>query len=149
MELERYIYEQYNHTVSVNTTEILCDDDESVAICDLQFVGLSAKSALQLFKDDLSSSSEGIDFSICRLRLVNQNSSRSNFTNEDEDGTINNNNDDDYDATHLLVTVLLVMIAVFVIISVLLCLVICHLRYCVWLTIFIHAVSCTYVITYV
>ena len=128
MELERYIYEQYNHNVSVNTTEILCDDHESVAICDLQFVGLSSKRALQLFKDDLSNSSEGIDFSICRLRLGNQNSSRSNLTSEDEDGTIDNNDDD---ATHLLFTVLLVMIAVFVIISVLLCLVICYLRYCV------------------
>ena len=147
MKLERYIYEQYNHNVSVNTTEILCDDDESVAICDLQFVGLSAKSALQLFKDDLSNSSEGIDFSICRLRLGNQNSSRSNFTTEDKDGTINNNDDGDDDATHLLVTILLVMIAMFVIISVLLCLVICYIRYCVWLTISIHAASCTYVIT--
>ena len=135
MELERYIYEQYNHNVSVNTTEILCDDDESVAICDLQFVGLSAKRALLLFKDDLSNSSEGIDFSICRLRLYNQNSLRSNLTTEDEDGTIDNNNDndddDDDDAIHLLVTVLLVMIIVFVIISILLCLAICYLRYCV------------------
>ena len=130
MNLERYIYEQYNHTVSVNTTEILCDD-ESVAICDLQFVGLSAKHALQLFKDNLSNSSEGIDFSICRLRLGNQNSSRSNFTTENEDGTIDNNDDNDDDAIHLLFTVLLVMIIMFVIISVLLCLVICYLRHCV------------------
>ena len=134
MKLERYIYEQYNHNVTVNTTKFFCDDsDESVAICDLQFVGLSAKSALQLFINDLSNSSEGIDFSISRLRLCNQNCSRSNFTSEfqDEDGTFDNDDDDDDDddddedddddATHLLFTVLLIMIIAFVIISILLC----------------------------
>ena len=123
-----YIREQYNHDVTVNTTEITCNDDESVAICDFQFVGSSAKSALQLFVNDLNSSNEGIDFNFCRVRLCNQNCSGSNLISE-EDGAINKNNNDN-DATHLLFIILLVILSVFIIILVLLCLAICHLRYC-------------------
>ena len=128
MELQSYIYEQYGHNVTVNTTEVLCDDEKSVAVCDLHFVGLSAKKAMQLFINDLGNSGEGIDFNICRLRLCNQNCSGSNLTSENDDGTINHDytNDD----TQLLFVILLVMVIVFVILSVLLCSAICYLRYC-------------------
>ena len=64
MELESFIHEHYDHNITVNTTEVLCDDEKSVAICDLHFIGLSADNTLQLFINDLS---EGIDFNVCRL----------------------------------------------------------------------------------
>ena len=65
--LSRYIHEQYNHNVSINTTEVLCNDEESVATCDFQFTGSLAKIALQLFVTDLTNSTEGINFNTYRL----------------------------------------------------------------------------------
>ena len=121
--LESYIYKQYDHNVTINTTEIKCNDDESVAICDLNFFGPSARSALQLFVNDLSNSSKGIDFDICILRLCNQNCPESNL---DDEGIDKNN---DKNSTHLVVTILLVTVIVFALVAILLCMVLCYLRY--------------------
>ena len=122
--LESYIYKQHDHNVTIDATEIKCNDDESVAIWDLRFVGPSAKSALQLFVNDLSNSSKGIDFDICILGLCNQNCPESNLFNQDD-----NKNHDNKNSTHLVVTILLVTVIVFALVAILLCMVLCYLRY--------------------
>ena len=125
--LESYIYKQYDHNVSINTTEIKCNDDESVAICDLKFFGPSARSALQLFVNDLSNSSKGIDFDIYILRLCSQNCPESNLVNKDDEDI--DKNHDNKNSTNLVVIILLVTVVVFAIVAILLCMVLCYLRY--------------------
>ena len=122
MKLSRYIYEQYNHNVSINVTKVLCDDKTSVAICDFQFVGSSVKTVLELFVNDLRNSSGGIDFSTYRLQLcLNCSVLNLTVTSEEKDRTIDKNQNNS-DATRMLVTILLIIVIVFFIILILLCL---------------------------
>ena len=123
--LESYIYKQYDRNVTINTTVIKCNNDESVAICDLKFVGPSARSALQLFVNELSNSSKGIDFDICILRLCSQNCPGSNLVSKDDEII----DDDDKNSISLIVTILMVAVIVFALVAILLCLVLFYLRY--------------------
>ena len=130
MILQTYIYEQYNYTVTINTTEISCDDDESVAIYHLKSGGSLAKNVLQLFVNDLNNSSDGIDLNICRLKLCHQNCLGSNHTSKEEDTNIDkgHDNNDDNEFTNLSFYILLVAIVVLVIVTFLLFLAICYTR---------------------
>ena len=118
------MYENYNHNITVNATEILCNNDESVGIYDLQFVGSSAENALEVFVNDLNNSSNGIDLTICRLRLCHQNCEESNVSNENRATEKSQNNEHD-----LTLIILLIMVIILAIVSVSLCFVVCCLRY--------------------
>lgn len=124
VKIKNVIYDKHDHNVTVNATEILCNDDNSVGIYDLQFVGSSAASALELFVHDLSNSSNGIDLTICRLRLCHQNCRESNSSNENRDKDKSQNNE--YD---LIFIILLIMVIIFATVSFLLCFVLFYLRY--------------------
>ena len=127
MILQTYLYKQHNYTVTINTTEISCNDDESVAIYYLKSVGSSAKDALLLLVNDLNSSSEGIDLSICRLKLCHQNCPGPNLTSQEEDTNIDKDHDNTK-FTNSIFYILLVAIAVLVIVAILLFLAICYAR---------------------
>ena len=124
VKVEIYMYENYNHNVTVNATEILCKNDESVGIYDLQFVGLSAESALEVFVNDLNNSSNVIDLTICRLRLCQQNCKKPNTSNEN--GVTDKSKTNEHDSTFI---ILLIMVIILAIVSILLCFVLCCLRY--------------------
>ena len=126
-QLERYIHENYNHNVTVNTTEILCNDDKSVAICDLQFVGPSATNALEAFVNDLSNSSNSIDFVIFRLRLCHQNCQESNVTSGEEPTDENQNKENILGKN--VATVILILIIIFASVLIVFSLMACYLRF--------------------
>ena len=95
-----------------------------MGIYGLQFAGSSAESALQAFLNDLGNSSNGIDITICTLRLYDQNCQESNSTNENR--ATDKDQDDENDIAFI---VLLIMVITFAITSILLCFVLCCWRY--------------------
>ena len=138
------MYENYNHNVTVNATEILCNNDKSVGIYDLQFVGSSAKSALEVFVNDLSNSSNGINLTICRLRLCQENRKKPNTSNEN--GVTDKSKTNEQDSTFI---ILLIMVIILAIVSILHCFVVCCLRYsyiCTCIHLLKNNVVCTQVI---
>ena len=95
-----------------------------MGIYDLQFAGSSAESALEVFVNDLNNSGNGIDLTICRLRLCHQNCKEPNTSNENRAIDKSQNNEHD-----LIFIILLIMVIILAIVSVLLCFVVCCLRY--------------------
>ena len=126
-QLERFIYENYNHNVTVNATEVLCNDDKSVAICDLQFVGPSATNALEAFVNDLSNSSGSIDFVIFRLSLCHQNCEESNVTSGEEPIDESQNKGNILGGN--MATVILILVIIFVSVLIVFSFVACYLRF--------------------
>lgn len=97
-----------------------------MAIFGLQLVGLSATTALQLFSDDLSNSTVGIDFDIWRLTLCDQNCPELNLTNnEDTDDDSKTN-----ESVNSHVVILLIMVVLLItLVLILFCLIFYYLRY--------------------
>ena len=126
-QLERFIYENYNHNVTINATEILCNDDKSVAICDLQFIGPSSTDALEAFVNYLSNSSNSIDFIIFRLHLCHQNCQESNVTRGEEQIDENQNKENTLGKN--VATVILILIIILASVLFVFFLVACYLRF--------------------